>query len=460
MNGILLSNSLQPVRLLLAVCLTQAALSAQTTLPQGPGHVRAWSRTIGTAQINEGLFDLRRAANGDVLTAGFTVAPGPSMAGWLMRVDAVDGAVRSQHAVTHPFASTADAAGIAADGGALFTGRDVLDIFVKHDAWAVRVDASGQVMWSLGFTQPGFGRHFLFDASELADGSWVLCGTAGLTDQPPQSAWLVRLSAQGALLSQHEYAAGDADSLYCVAPTADGGFVAAGTTTSSGAGGEDAWVLKLDSTGAIQWQRTFGGADAEQATRIVELSGGGYAVSGFTNSFTDSGHAPFVLRLAADGALVWSRTVHSDVWGDLYGVAESAPGRVVVLGRAWAPGDATNELWAAEFAAADGKLLWQRGYRGDNGDWGTAVLPLSGAGLILGGVWGWGFPDEDLWLLRTDTQGRLRGCAREFTPKYTLAAPPLVVLPGTAQQIPASPQLQGASFQSTPTAASVLDRCP
>lgn len=453
-------HSFHPIRIVLAACLTQAALSAQTTLPQGPGHVRAWSRTIGTGQPNEGLFDLRRAANGDVLAAGFTVAPGPSMAGWLMRVDAKDGDMLAQYAVTHPFASTADAAGLAADGGALFTGRDVLDIFVKHDAWAVRVDAAGQVLWSQGFTRPGVGRHFLFDASELADGSWVLCGTAGLTDQPPQSGWLVRLSAQGALLAQHEYAAGDADSLYSVAPTADGGFVAAGTTTSSGAGNEDAWVLKLDAAGAIQWQRTFGGSDAEQATRIVELSGGGYAVSGFTNSFTDSGHAPFVLRLAADGGLLWSRTVHSSVWGDLYGVAQSAPGSVVVLGRAWAPGDATNELWAAEFAAADGTLQWQRGYRGDNGDWGTAVLPLSGAGLILGGVWGWGFADEDVWLMRTDTQGRLRGCEREFTPKYTLAAPAVFAQPGIALQRPAGAVLQATAFQSTPAAAAVLDRCP
>jgi hypothetical protein len=450
----MLSNSLQ----LLSVVLP--ALSPQSTLPQGPGHVHAWSRTIGTAQVNEGLFDLRRAANGDVLAAGFTVAPGPSMAGWQMRVDAQDGSVQSQSIVTHPFASTADAAGIAADGGALFTGRDVLDIFVKHDAWAVRTDAQGQVLWSRGFTREGVGRQFLFDASELADGSWVLCGTSGLTDEPPQAGWVVRLSAQGALLSQHEYAAGEADSLYSIAPTADGGFVAAGTTTSSGAGGEDAWVLKLDAAGAIQWQRTFGGADAEQATSVIELAGGGHALCGFSNSFTDSFHAPFVLCLEADGDLAWSRVAHSSVWGDLYGVAESSPGRVVVLGRAWAPGDATNELWAAELAVADGALQWQRGYRGDNGDWGTAVLPLPGAGLVLGGVWGWGFADEDLWLLRTDSQGRLRGCAREFTPKYTLAAPALVAQPGVAQLRPAAAVPKATAFQATPGAASVLDRCP
>jgi hypothetical protein len=444
---------------ILAASLTQGALNAQSTLPLGPGHVRAWSRTFGTSALNEGPYDLRRAANGDVLVAGSTVVGGASMAGWLLRVDALDGTLLAQHALTHPFATTSDGAGLSADGGALFLGRDVLDLFVKHDAWAVRADAAGQVLWSLGFTRPGVGRHFLLDAAELADGSWILCGSAGLTDEPPQQGWLVKLSAAGALVWQYEYGAGSADALSSVVPTADGGFVAAGATDSSGAGGNDAWVLRVDALGAIQWQRTFGGPGSEQATQIVELAGGGYAVCGFSDGFTSSGHAPWVLRLGANGDLAWSRVVASSVWGDLYGLAESAPGRIVVLGRTNA-GDPSNELWAAELAALDGALHWQRAYAGASGDWGSAVLALQGAGLVLGGVWGWGFAEEDIWLTRTDAQGRLRGCALEHATDFALAEPTVVAQPGVALLRPAGAVLQGVTSVSTPTAATALERCP
>ena len=443
----------------LAASLAQSAPAAQSTVPQGPGHVRAWSRTFGTSAVNEGPYDLRRAANGDLLVAGSTVVGGASMAGWLLRVDAEHGTLLAQHAFTHPFATTSDGAGLAADGGALFTGRDVLDLFVKHDAWAVRADAAGGVLWSQGFTRPGVGRHFLLDACELADGSWVLCGSAGLTDEPPQQGWLVRLSAAGALLWQFEYGAGSAEALNSVVPTADGGFVAAGASDSSGAGGNDAWVLKVDALGAIQWQRTFGGGDAELATQVVELAGGGYAVGGYSNSFTSSGHAPWVLRLTASGDLAWSRVVAAPVWGDLYGLAESAPGRIVVLGRTNA-GDPTNELWAAELAALDGALHWQRAYAGASGDWGSAVLSLQGAGLVLGGVWGWGFAEEDVWLTRTDAEGRLRGCALEHATDFALVAPAVVAQPGRALLRPAGAELQTTAFVSTPAAATALERCP
>ena len=79
---------------------------------------------------------------------------------------------------------------------------------------------------------------------------------------------------------------------------------------------------------------------------------------------------------------------------------------------------------------------------------------------MLGGVWGWGFADEDVWLLRTDQQGRLRGCARDFMPKYTLAAPALALLPGIAQLRPAAAIPKDTAFQASPGAASELDRCP
>ena len=62
--------------------------------------------------------------------------------------------------------------------------------------------------------------------------------------------------------------------------TSDGGYIVAGETMSFGAGGSDAWVLKLDGNGNVQWQKTYGGTGNDYANSIQQTSDGGYIVAG------------------------------------------------------------------------------------------------------------------------------------------------------------------------------------
>ena len=98
------------------------------------------------------------------------------------------------------------------------------------------------------------------------------------------------------------------------------------------------------------------------------------AVVGAGNGFTPSGHAPWILRLDAGGALLWHRAV-ADVWGDLGAVAQTADGQLVVVGRVAQDGFPSNDLWCARIDAGTGRSVWQRAYEGDSGDFGSAVLP-------------------------------------------------------------------------------------
>ena len=59
----------------------------------------------------------------------------------------------------------------------------------------------------------------------------------------------------------------------------------AGHTTSFGAGGSDAWVLKLDASGKLTWQKTYGGSLDEYARAIQQTQDGGYIVAGDTYAF-------------------------------------------------------------------------------------------------------------------------------------------------------------------------------
>jgi hypothetical protein len=79
------------------------------------------------------------------------------------------------------------------------------------------------------------------------------------------------------------------DFAHSIIQSSDGGYVVAGSTQSFGAGGSDFYVVKLDSSGNVQWTKTIGGSDWDFAGSIIQSSDGGYVLAGYTRSFGAGG---------------------------------------------------------------------------------------------------------------------------------------------------------------------------
>ncbi len=418
--------SIAACALLPTLCIAQGIPTAAAGQAASSPSIRSWVRTYGSHSPHEGVFDMRFEPNGGIRVAGYGSSPGTSnAAGLLMRMSPGNGELNSQSLLRNQtipgFGSPVDGAGLAADGGALFTGRIVDDLYMKHDGWVARVDREGNPLWQRGFTVPGFGRFSILDVVELSSGAWIIAGATSVDDQPPQAAYIVRLSASGAVDWQYEYLAGVSEHVQSITATSDGGFAIVGWTVSSGAGCEDVWFMKLDAAGTVQWQRTYGGSDCDQGNSIIELSGGGYAIAARTTGWTQSGNAPWILVLDAQGNLLWQRVVDG-VWGDLSAIAETAGGGVVALGRVGEAGFPSNDLWAVELDSAGG-LRWQRAYEGESGDWGSSIVVMPDSSFLFGGTWGWGFPEGDVFLVRTAPGGSLAGCGLDRTTTFPLISP-------------------------------------
>ena len=85
--------------------------------------------------------------------------------------------------------------------------------------------------------------------------------------------------------------------------TFDGGFIVAGLTNSSGAGGQDAWVVKLTSTGNIIWQKTYGGPGDDHAISAKQTTDGGFVVAATTSSFGNGNSDVWIIKLNQNGSI-------------------------------------------------------------------------------------------------------------------------------------------------------------
>ena len=107
----------------------------------------------------------------------------------------------------------------------------------------------------------------------------------------------MKLDSSGNVTWQKTYGGSGEDYANSIQQTSDGGYIVAGQTYSFRASGFDAWVLKLDSSGNITWQKTSGGSSWDTANSVKQTSDGGYIVAGFTDSFGSVWYDIWVLKL-------------------------------------------------------------------------------------------------------------------------------------------------------------------
>ncbi|TKK65545.1 T9SS type A sorting domain-containing protein [Ilyomonas limi] len=151
------------------------------------------------------------------------------------------------------------------------------------DYWVLKTDAQGNVLWDK--TIGGSGEDYV-SALDIADDGSILVGGYSWSDPSGNKTqdhrnsdyWIVKLSGTGTLLWDKTIGSGSDDILQEIQHTSDGGFILAGNSTSGRAydkseprlGENDYWIVKLNSNGAIEWNRTFGGTGNDVPYAVLE----------------------------------------------------------------------------------------------------------------------------------------------------------------------------------------------
>ncbi|MEI6948870.1 BACON domain-containing protein [Paraflavisolibacter sp. H34] len=321
-------------------------------------------------------------------------------------------------------------AGYASAGGG-----DVTGFRGASDFWLAKVSAGGELLWQK--TLGGTGADQATALAAIPAGGYLLAGTTasinGDVTNPHggTDAWVVKVDASGNKLWQKALGGAGYDGLYAVVPTADGGFLLAGETGSNDGdvsgnhGGTDAWVVKLDASGARLWQKTFGGSGADKARSLKATTDGGYILVGETASSdgdVSGQHGKvdaWVLKLDASGNKVWQKTLGGSGHDYAQSLTAVTGGYLLAGFTNSADGDVTAnkgnyDVWVVKLDES-GRLLWQKTYGGTGGDLANAIAPVTGGFAVVGstssanGDVSASKGGGDAWLLKIDASGNRLG---------------------------------------------------
>jgi hypothetical protein len=238
------------------------------------------------------------------------------------------------------------------------------------------------------------------DVRQTTDGGYVFVGNTTSFGAGYYDIWLVRTNANGDTLWTRTFGGTQLDQCTEIEITNDGGYVLAGKTQSFGAGYEDIWLVKTDSMGNWQWDRTYGGTHFDQCSSIEQTFDGGYLLAGVTWSFGAGASDCWLVKTDANGDTMWTQTFGGVFDDDCVGAIQVADSGYVLVEN----GDYSDQgVWMVKYNPSG---LFQWCHLLVDTVTCTSFQATSDGGFIFAGdSASWGCEDFDFWLMKTNYRG-------------------------------------------------------
>jgi len=272
------------------------------------------------------------------------------------------------------------------------------------NACLVKTDVNGNLLWHL--TYGGSLGDSANSVYGTGDGGAIVAGSTSNFGAGMNDVWLVKFDNAGNVQWEKAYGGTKNDVAYSVVQTSDGGYVVAGYSESFGTQNRVVWILKLDSNGDITWTRVLGQSDPDYSINegysIVEMSGGGYAVAGYSETLSGGGGI-WILRLDENGGILWEKIYRKQI-GFCRGqsIRETVDGGFIVAAEQGSSGFLLK-------LKSDGSLEWAKEYSFGSslGEKLYAAVQTSGGGfIVVGGADPFDIDISDyLWVFRTSSKG-------------------------------------------------------
>jgi len=356
-----------------------------------------WSKTYGGAG-NDGAYNLIQTIDGGYALAGYFSPSGNNNQDyWLIKTD-LSGTV--QWNKTYGGVGIDDAYAVLAttDGGYALAGFTNSSGAGNYDGWLVKVDSTGNMQWNK--TYGGATADDLYTVFQTNDGGYVLAGYTTSFGAGAADGRFIKVDSSGNLLWSQTYGGTGVDDIVSMVKTSDGGYALVGFTRSFGAGGTDFWLVKVDSEGVLQWNKTYGGPSDDSAHTVIQTSDGGYALAGFTNSFGQGDKDFWLVKVDSSGNMDWNKTFGGTGTDDATSLVKTNDGGYVLAGSTTSSGAGSSDVLVVKVDSS-GNLLWSQTCGGTGADYAYSIIQTSDGGYaFVGNTASFGIGSTDCYLVK------------------------------------------------------------
>ncbi|MEO8086380.1 MAG: T9SS type A sorting domain-containing protein [Bacteroidota bacterium] len=317
-----------------------------------------------------------------------------------------------------------------------------------RDYWIVKTDSLGNKEWDKDFG--GTGIDELFSLQQTADRGYILGGHSysGIGGDKTDSLrggtgdvdyWIIKTDSLGNKEWDKDFGGTNADGLYSLQQTADGGYILGGLSgsviggdkTQATWGNYDYWIIKTDSLGNKEWDKDFGGTDYDVLSSLQQTADGGYILGGWSGSgiggdktqSTWGADDYWIIKTDSLGNKEWDKDFGGTITDVLYSLQQTADGGYILGGYSdsWIGGDKTQATWGSYdywIVKTDsvGSKEWDKDFGGtlDEDEFGNVSQTKDGGYLIAGTSYSNISGDktennslgtEQTWIVKTDSQG-------------------------------------------------------
>jgi hypothetical protein len=369
-----------------------------------------WQKSIGGSG-SDMLFSIKNTRDGGFILAGSSDSPICSQKKdacqgsedfWIVKLNA-KGDEEWQRTIGGSGQDIVKSISQTKDGGYIIGGSSSSDLSLKIlsggtdpygksekcrgnlDYWLIKLDENGSVKWQR--TLGGQYADVLESVEQTKDGGYIVGGYSNSPSSLDKDHegygegdyWIVKLDKDGSTEWQKTLGGENDDHLYAITQTADGGFIAAGNSSSGTSGnknrsnskGTDFWVVKLNQDSEIVWQQTYNTGDVDILTSLIEnkdgtLLLGGYAQSeviGIAKKNDKKEINDYIaLKISADGEELWKETAGSNGDDILKKLIETRDGGYLLAGtsngaisRDRNSSKGSNDFWVVKLKDRDKK---------------------------------------------------------------------------------------------------------
>jgi hypothetical protein len=296
----------------------------------------------------------------------------------------------------------------ASDGGYLLGGYTTSFGAGNKDFWIVKVSASGDSEWNK--TYGGTSDDVCTSIIPDVDGGYLLGGYTFSFGAGTKDIWLIKTDSTGNALWNKTYGWYEYEDLGApesVAKTNDGGYVMAGTTRSHAVGGEDALLIKINSTGFIEWNKTYAGPNYDRFYTVLQTNDGGYMCGGWTKSYGEGTDwntwNVWLVRTDSSGNALWNVTYGGSYDDYIWGMTKGDNDEYVFAGTFGYTGSSTGGWWFK--INSSGNQIWNATDLGEGWAGTNSIIDTGDGGYALCGITGSSFVNSDVWLLKTNASG-------------------------------------------------------